>query len=92
METILNLVFKDEDNKSKTIRISNPKPNLTEEQVRPVMTKILDTKFLVNKNGAPMVALSAARLRNVTDLLEEDESSEDNKEHIPDPDPDEEGK
>ena len=56
------------------------------------MTKILDTKFLVNKNGAPMVALSAARLRNVTDLLEEDESSEDNKEHIPDPDPDEEGK
>lgn len=84
MDTILTLVFKDEDNKSKSLRISNPKPSLKSDDVMPVMQKILESKFLVNKMGAPMAAISAARLRNVTDLLDE------KVEKVPDPDPDEE--
>ena len=81
----LDLVFKDEDNKSKSIRISNPKPGLKSETVLPVMQKILEAKFLVNKMGAPMATISAAKLRNVTDLLDKQQ-----EERIPDPDPDEE--
>ena len=48
MERVLVLSFLAENDKTVTVTIKNPKENLTTEQVRPVMEKIIATKIFNN--------------------------------------------
>lgn len=76
MEVKLDLIFKDPQQKNKTVRITLPKSNLVEADVTPVMRKIIDSKVLVNTSGEPMVAIGGAKLRTVKDLIDNFEDEE----------------
>lgn len=73
MEVKLDLIFKDPQQKNKTIHITMPKGDVKEADVTPVMRKIIDSKLFVNSSNEPMVAIGGAKLRTVTELIDTEE-------------------
>ncbi|MCR3922749.1 MAG: DUF2922 domain-containing protein [Firmicutes bacterium] len=61
METVLQLVFRNEDGRLFTLNVQNPKDDLTEATVTPVMDLIL-AKNLFQSTGGALVQKVSARL------------------------------
>lgn len=62
MENTLKIIFKMSDNKTLTFSLSNPRDNLTHEDIDTFAKKVVDEKAFVNSSGALPVALKEAYL------------------------------
>lgn len=62
MTKTLEMVFRNQDGKEVTVRIADPKDDLTKAQVDPVMQDII-AKNVFTTNGGDLVQIVDARIR-----------------------------
>lgn len=65
----LDLIFKDSEKATKNIRIVNPRSDVDQEMVLPVMNKVVESKVFLTKNGIPVETIQGAKVTDVKDLL-----------------------
>lgn len=65
----LDLIFKDSEKATKSIRIVNPRSDVDREMVLPVMNKVVESKVFLTKNGIPVETIQGAKVTDVKDLL-----------------------
>ena len=65
-ETTLVLEFLDEDNKTKSLQIKNPKPDLSKEFVTEAMNDIIEADALMTSAGRHLTDISNCYYRTVT--------------------------
>ena len=64
---VLYMVFKLDNGKNMTLRLPNPKTNITRAMVEPVMQGILDAQFFQTAAGAEPLAIAEAYVKETTD-------------------------
>jgi len=69
MARTLKLIFKDEQNKLKTIALKNPKDNLKGSEVRPLMEQIIADDVFLNRANK-LKAVGGMKIAYVEDLPE----------------------
>lgn len=70
--TKLQLIFKDDKGKTKSLTIKNPKQNLSAETVRNAASKMIEAQGFETADGLPVKTLESAKVINetVTDLIQ----------------------
>ena len=66
MTETLYMTFNLDNGKKKKIALANPKDNLADTDVRPIMTSMI-TRHALTPGGAALAAVAAAVVREVTD-------------------------
>jgi hypothetical protein len=69
MSQSLEMLFKMSDNSSKTVRISEPVADLTQEKIEPVMQKLMDL-HVYDQGDITLSQIKGARVKDTTVIFE----------------------
>ncbi len=67
-DTRLQMIFKNQDDRKKTVSIDSPRADLTDVEVQTAMNDII-TKNIFNSSGGDLIGISGARIIT-TDIQE----------------------